>query len=32
LGYVAADRMRQAPGRGRLLDPKDVIHLLPQVR
>ena len=32
LGYAAADRIRPAPGRGRLLDPKDVIHLLPQVR
>ncbi len=32
LGYVATDRFRPTPDRGRLPDPKDVIHLLPQLR
>jgi hypothetical protein len=32
LGYVGTDRIRPTPGGGRLPDPKDVIHLLPQFR
>jgi hypothetical protein len=32
VGYSATDRIHPTAGRGRLPDPKDVMHLLPQVR